>query len=126
LIALREAGLLPELGLHAVRQTPLLPEANYALRPEWGVVEADSAATSPGAMPPGSAPRHFLRGSHLDALQSALEAGSFGALMQSCAQDLPALKAALRHWLDYHLSQLGSPPLRSRQIAREAHSYKAE
>jgi DNA repair protein RecO (recombination protein O) len=75
-------------------------EARYALRPEVGVV----VATSDGAA---------FTGEQLVALQAALEHGSADALRAACARALPALRAALRVLLHYHL---GSPALRTRQV----------
>ena len=100
LTLLRETGLLPELNCLTQTLQPLRAEAAYALRPEAGIVPA--AARDAG-----------LSGARLVALQAALQHGSVAALQAECAMALPALRAALRALLQYHL---GSPMLRTRQV----------
>ncbi len=100
LTLLRETGLLPELNCLTQTLQPLRAEAAYALRPEAGVVPA--AAGDAG-----------LSGARLVALQAALQHGSVAALQAECAMALPALRAALRTLLQYHL---GSPMFRTRQV----------
>jgi DNA repair protein RecO (recombination protein O) len=97
---LAEVGLLPELSLVTVTQQPLLAQRVYAISPESGVIEASNGES-------------LLDGATLVQLQAALMHGSMAALQQACLGALPALKAALRGLLHYHL---GHRPLRSRQV----------
>ena len=57
-----------------------------------------------------------VRGSVMQALQSALESDQLEALQAACGEALPELKGALRPLLHYHL---GSPVLRTRQLMME-------
>jgi DNA repair protein RecO (recombination protein O) len=109
LILLRETGLLPELSCVTPTLQPVRPEAAYALRPDAGIVPA--AGDEPA-----------LDGARLVALQAALEHGSVAALQAECALALPALRAALRTLLQYHL---GSPLLRTRQVMADVRKLLA-
>jgi len=100
LVLLREIGLLPDLSLATLTQAALLPQQPYALSPNSGVVDPGTDDCT-------------LSGATLIHLQAALEHGSHAALMQACATDLPALRAALRGLLYHHL---GQTPLRTRQV----------
>ncbi|MBT9501722.1 MAG: DNA repair protein RecO [Burkholderiaceae bacterium] len=100
LVLLREIGLLPDLSLATTTQQALRPERDYALSAQSGVIA-----------PAGDEPR--LGGATLIHLQAALEHGSHAALLQACGSALPALRAALRGLLHYHL---GHAPLRTRQV----------
>ncbi|MBU6258817.1 MAG: DNA repair protein RecO [Burkholderiales bacterium] len=97
LTLLRELGWLPELGLVTVSAEPLRPEARYALQAESGLVT--HAAGLPGAA--------------WIALETALAQGGPAALRAACLPVEPALRAALRALLHYHL---GSAALRTRQV----------
>lgn len=97
---LAELGLLPDLSLATLTQMPLELERRYMLSAESGVIlPAAEAANLPGAA--------------LVRMQAALQHGSMAALQQACLPELPALKAALRGLLHYHL---GHKPLRTRQV----------
>jgi DNA repair protein RecO (recombination protein O) len=139
LVMLREAGLLPDLGVLGATQAPLHGDAAYSVQPELGVVLARAAvalgaakvaAASGGAtgMTTNTAPPAgevaAMSAEQLIGLQAALEHGSMEALRQACARNLGALKVILRSLLDYHLAHLGVTALRSRQIAREAQLFK--
>jgi DNA repair protein RecO (recombination protein O) len=100
LTLLREIGVLPELGVQTLTLQALRTDARYALRPEAGVIAAGAEAAS-------------FSGAQLVALHAALAHGSVEALRSACSPALPALRAALRTLLHYHL---GSTPLRTRQI----------
>ncbi|MDY0744231.1 DNA repair protein RecO [Paucibacter sp. R3-3] len=93
---LAELGLLPDLSLATLTQTPLQAGAGYAISPESGV------------MPGGE-----LDGATLVNIQAALLHGSLPALRQACAPALPALRSQLRALLQYHLA---GKPLRTRQV----------
>ena len=94
-------GLLPDLSLATLTQTPVQADRRYAISPEAGVINApgDDAAQ--------------LDGEVLVQLQAALLHGSGAALRQACAPALQALRAVLRGLLLYHL---GGQPLRTRQL----------
>ena len=109
LILLRETGLLPELSCVTPTLQPVRAETAYALRPDAGIVPA--AGDEPA-----------LDGARLVALQAALEHGSVAALQAECALALPALRAALRTLLQYHL---GSPLLRTRQVMADVRKLLA-
>ncbi|HEY1091508.1 MAG TPA: DNA repair protein RecO [Burkholderiaceae bacterium] len=97
---LAEAGLLPDLSLATLTQTPVLAAQRYALSPESGVIAAaDDSALLDGAL--------------LIQLQAALLHGSGAALRQACMGALPPLRTVLRGLLHYHL---GQRPLRTRQV----------
>ncbi len=100
LTLLQEIGLLPDLSVATQTQQSLAAAAQYALRPEAGVIESRGDESG-------------LSGATLVGLQAALEHGSLEALQQACAGALPALKAQLRALLHYHL---GSAILRTRQV----------
>ena len=102
---LSELGLLPDLSLATLTQTPVQPERRHALSAEAGVIVAgDDAAT-------------HLDGATLVQLEAALVHGSGVALRQACSinngRALPALRTQLRSLLHYHL---GQKPLRTRQV----------
>ena len=96
-----ELGLLPDLSLATLTQSPVLAGRRYAISPEAGVITApgDEAAQ--------------LDGEVLVQLQAALLHGSVAALRQACLPALPGLRAVLRGLLLYHL---GGQPLRTRQL----------
>ncbi|MDN3920920.1 DNA repair protein RecO [Pelomonas sp. PFR6] len=96
---LDQLGLLPDLSLATLTQTPVQAERGYAISPEAGVIASEEAAA--------------LDGAALVQLQAALLHGSGAALRQACAPVLPALRAQLRGLLHYHL---GQKPLRTRQV----------
>lgn len=100
LALLRETGVLPDLERITLTQQPLGRQAHYQLVPESGVVTTREEQGS-------------LLGDQLHALQAALDEGNSAALQQACATCLPALRAALRSLLQYHL---GTPALRTRQV----------
>jgi DNA repair protein RecO (recombination protein O) len=103
LTLLQEIGLLPDLGIATLTQQPLAAQTLYALRPEAGVTEARAdEAGLPGALLIGA--------------RAALVNGSLGALQQTCALALPAMKLQLRALLHYHL---GSTVLRTREVMRD-------
>ncbi len=100
LMLLRETGVLPELGRVTSTQQAVQPQQAYRLSAETGLSLAlDAAPALPGAA--------------LLALHAALEQGDAARLHEACVQALPALRAALRELLHYHL---GSPTLRTRQV----------
>lgn len=109
LTLLREAGLLPELSCVTPTLQPVRAETAYALRPDAGIVPAV-----------GDEPA--LSGARWVALQAALEHGSLAALQAECTPALPALRAALRTLLQYHL---GSPQLRTRQVMADVRKLLA-
>jgi DNA repair protein RecO (recombination protein O) len=94
-------GLLPDLSLATLTQSPVQADRRYAVSPEAGVITApgDDAAQ--------------LQGAVLVQLQAALLHGSGAALRQACLGALPGLRAVLRLLLLYHL---GGQPLRTRQL----------
>ena len=94
-------GLLPDLSLATLTQTPVQADRRYAISPEAGVINApgDDAAQLDGAV--------------LVQLQAALLHGSGAALRQACLPALQGLRAVLRGLLLYHL---GGQPLRTRQL----------
>ncbi len=100
LTLLKEVGVLPELSVVTLTQEPVDPRQAYALLPEAGVTaERGNSAV--------------LSGGSCLALQAALEHGSLAALQLACEPALPALKAALRGLLHYHL---GTDQLRTRRV----------
>ncbi|HEY4083270.1 MAG TPA: DNA repair protein RecO [Burkholderiaceae bacterium] len=103
-------GLLPDLSVATLTQTPVQSDRRYALSPEAGVINApgDDAAQLDGAM--------------LVQLQAALLHGSGAALRQACAPALQALRAVLRGLLLYHL---GGQPLRTRQLMLDVQTLLA-
>jgi DNA repair protein RecO (recombination protein O) len=96
LVLLRETGVLPELDTDAVNATPLQAERSYRLQQQGGLLA--------GAGPAGA---HWL------ALEAALAAGNWPALLAACATAGGALRAPLREVLHYHL---GPAPLSTRQV----------
>ncbi len=100
LLLLRETGVLPELGRVTLTQQVVADTRRYQLVPEAGVIAARDDAAA-------------LDGSQLLALQAALALGDLAALQRACVVALPALRAALRALLHYHL---GATPLRTRQV----------
>jgi len=102
---LAELGLLPDLSVATLTQTPLDPTRRYAISPENGVIAA------------GSAEQAQLDGAVLIQLQAALLHGSLAALRHACMAEnggaLAALRPMLRGLLHYHL---GAKPLRTRQL----------
>ena len=103
LILLRELGLLPSLELETQTLQALEPKKAYVLVAEMGLrpaVEGD---------------RSSLTGKQWMHLQKALEQGdaAYPATVRACAAVASALKAQLRHLLQYHC---GSPMLRTRQL----------
>jgi DNA repair protein RecO (recombination protein O) len=109
LVALREVGLLPALGVDTTTQQPVLSADRYALRPEFGVVATGNEAMA-------------LGGATLLALQAALETDDLAPLHTACLTDLGALKTQVRALLNYHL---GTSMLRTRQLMIELHPYTA-
>ncbi len=104
LLLLRETGVLPDLSLNTLTQTPLRPERGYQIRAELGLVPLERP-DDPTA----------LTGAQCLALQAGLDAGLPALLRQACLPALPALRSQLRPLLDH---QLGNLPLRSRQTQR--------
>lgn len=104
---LRELGFLPELARVTASQSAVEPSTHYRLAVEGGVV---SSAVESGLA---------LTGNHLQALQIALDEGSFDALCEACARCEPPLRRQLRAVLAYHL---GHAPLRTREVVRDLHS----
>jgi hypothetical protein len=82
-------------------QAPLRPAQSYAVLADAGVATA----------PTGDAP--VVVGSHLLALQTALDAGDLGAVRRACSAPAAGLRRMLRELLAYHL---GAVPLRTRQV----------
>ncbi len=100
LVLLHQTGVLPELGLVTLTQQAVADDRRYQLVPEAGVINTRDDAVA-------------IDGSQLRALQSALDAADLAALQRACVVALPALRAALRALLHYHL---GAAPLRTRQV----------
>lgn len=98
---LAELGLLPDLSVATLTQSPVQAGRAYAISPEAGVINAPSADSAQ------------LDGARLIALQAALMHGSFPALRQACLPIIQPLRALLRGLLLYHL---GGKPLRTRQL----------
>ena len=98
LTLLQQTGLLPDLSLVTQTQQTVRPAGRYALLPDAGVTD----------MLDGE-----LSGEALIGLQAALEHGSLPALQQACRSCLGALKLPLRVLIQH---QLGSAPLRTRQV----------
>lgn len=100
LTLLKEVGVLPELGVETLTQEPLDARRDYVLLPDSGITTARGGSGE-------------LSGAAWFALQAALEHGGVDALQRACEPCLPALKAALRGLLHYHL---GTDLLRTRQV----------
>ncbi len=100
LLLLHETGVLPELGRVTLTQQAVADSRRYQLVPEAGVIAVRDEAAA-------------LDASQLLALQAALVLGDLAALQRACVAALPALRAALRALLHYHL---GATPLRTRQV----------
>lgn len=100
LVLLRETGVLPELGHSTTTQAPVLPERDYQIHAEAGLVPATACDAA-------------ITGAACLALQAALLAHDAPALRAVCLACLPALKTQLRALLAYHL---GAAPLRTRQM----------
>ena len=100
---LADIGLLPDLSVVTLTQAAVALDRPYMLSPEGGVMVPSHAAPT-------------LSGQDLIQLQAALLHGSSEALQQACLRALPALKAALRGMLHYHL---GHKPLRTRHVMLE-------
>lgn len=98
---LAEVGLLPDLSVATLTQSPVQAGRAYAISPEAGVIAAPSSDSAQ------------LDGAQLIALQAALLHGSFAALRQACLPAIQPLRALLRGLLLYHL---GGKPLRTRQL----------
>jgi DNA repair protein RecO (recombination protein O) len=101
---LREIGLLPDLARVTATHALVQPKAAYLLRPEAGVMaaETDQAAAIDGA--------------DLLALQAALDGDDLAMVQRTCAGPAAALRRLLRELLAYHL---GAVPLRTRQVLRD-------
>jgi DNA repair protein RecO (recombination protein O) len=97
---LQETGVLPDLGVETLTQSPIRAEAAYALRPDSGIVQARDDAIS---------------GAVWQRIGGALHASDRPSLEAECAAVLPELKPMLRNLLHYHL---GSAQLRSRDVLR--------
>jgi DNA repair protein RecO (recombination protein O) len=123
LILLRGMGVLPDVSLDSLAQNAVQADADYALVPEWGVVAAQGQRPPVDAYPLREQPV-LLPGRLLLAVQAALAANDAPALQQVCLAHLPTFKALLRQWLHYHLAQLGSPALRTRQLLRDAQALQ--
>jgi DNA repair protein RecO (recombination protein O) len=102
LLLLRETGVLPDLSLVTLTVQPVLAEGCYQLVPESGVV----ATREEGGAFTGAA---------LSALQKALDGNGTAELQAACGPCTGPLRSALRALLHYHL---GSPALRTRQVAQ--------
>jgi DNA repair protein RecO (recombination protein O) len=100
LLLLHETGVLPELGRVTLTQQAVVEKRRYQLVPEAGVIAARDDVAA-------------LDASQLLALQAALVPVDLAALQRACLVALPALRAALRALLHYHL---GATPLRTRQV----------
>jgi DNA repair protein RecO (recombination protein O) len=97
LVWLRELGWLPELDALTASAEALVPGQRYTVRPDAGVVrDAEGAPAATWV-----------------ALQAALQHGSLAALRKACVADAAALRAALRHLVQYHLA---TPQLRTRRL----------
>ena len=104
LMLLRETGVLPDLATVTLTRAPVQAGGSYLLHPEAGVVDAPAAAAN------------ALGGESLAALEAALAMRLPGALQAACAAVPAALRAQLRKLLQH---QLGSRPLRTRQVMLE-------
>jgi DNA repair protein RecO (recombination protein O) len=98
---LAELGLLPDLSVATLTQSPVQAGRAYAISPEAGVIVAPSVDSAQ------------LDGAQLIGLQAALLHGSFAALRQACLPVVQPLRALLRGLLLYHL---GGKPLKTRQL----------
>ncbi|KKW66997.1 hypothetical protein AAV94_13135 [Lampropedia cohaerens] len=91
LVMLRQLGLLPDLSVQTVDQTPLQPERRYALMPEVGL-----HAAMPG--------QRGLSGAQWQLLQQALLAPQpLAACMRALGEDAAALKPQLRSAFAHYL-----------------------
>lgn len=100
LCLLRDTGVLPDLAVDTLRQSPIDPDRRYLLQAEAVIAVP---ATEPAA----------IGGAALRALAQALAVGDLGALQVACLPALPALRPALRALLHYHL---GPAALRTRLV----------
>jgi len=106
LMALREAGYLPDLSVEGHTHTPLTPEARYGLEPDHGLV----LSTEPD--------RPALHAPQWLALQQSLDlAQPFMALVDGLTAPLcSALQPVLRGLLQRHCGVTG---FKTRQLVRE-------
>jgi DNA repair protein RecO (recombination protein O) len=96
LTLLRETGVLPDLASDALSAAPLEPGRSYQLQSQTGLV----AGAGPGGV-------HWL------AIDAALAAGNWPALLAACAAAGAGLRTPLREVLHYHL---GPAPLATRRV----------
>lgn len=110
LALLRDIGLLPDLGVATLTQSPVQPGARYTLRAESGVVAAGEAADA------------GLSGAQWLELRTALDDSDAAALRAACARAGGPLRTLLRGLLHYHL---GTPQLRTRQVLQGAQQLRS-
>ncbi len=106
---LREIGLLPLLAIDTLSQEAVVPSRTYRLGAEVGVSRRAQANQH-------DTDRAGFDGSQLLAVEAALQARDFNALVQTCAGGERDMKPALREVLHYHL---GASRLHTRELLRE-------